>query len=67
MTVDIVVCMENSLLVKAGNEMAGVLLELDTTLRFGIPIGEELAPRVFEMIDVALAKWQEATAPPDEA
>lgn len=66
MTVDIMECMEDSLLLKAGNNMALVLMELENTMRIGIPIEKNALLNVVEMIDVALARWQEATAPPEE-
>jgi hypothetical protein len=53
-------------IVKAGNDMAGVLLEIDALLRHGIPLTQELSLSVMEMIDLAVDHWKEAVAPPEE-
>jgi hypothetical protein len=57
----------DSHLLKAGNDMAGALLEIETLLRLGIPLTQELSLTVLEMIDVAVDHWREAVAPSDEA
>ena len=53
-------------LVKAGNNLVGVLVDVSNVLRCGIPLGTELALEIMDKTELAVSLWQEAVTPEEE-